>query len=174
MIRREFTTIFRIIQLSKRFAPAEEPFSGLPEWLAPAEEPLTELPERLAPMEEPLTELSEPLAPAEEPFSGLSEWLAPMEEPLTELSEWLAPAEEPLTGLSERLAPTEKRMFRYFSNLHFLLNRVFVADLARGLTMLNRLCGAKRHLRSKSAPQSRPRRGRTSSCPPCSTPLGSG
>ena len=132
MIRREFTTIFRIIQLSKRFAPAEEPLTELPERLAPTEEPLTGLPERLAPTEEPLTELSE--------------WLAPM----------------------------EKRMFRYFSNLHFLLNRVFVADLARGLTMLNRLCGAKRHLRSKSAPQSRPRRGRTSSCPPCSTPLGSG
>ena len=146
MIRCEFTTIFRIIQLSKRFAPAEET--------------LTELSERLAPTEEPLTELPERLAPAEEPFSGLPEWLAP--------------AEEPLTGLSEWLAPTEKRMFRYFSNLHFLLNRVFVADLARGLTMLNRLCGAQRHLRSKSTPWSRPRRGRTSSCPPCSTPLGSG
>ena len=160
MIRREFTTIFRIIQLSKRFAPAEEP--------------LTELPERLAPTEEPLIGLSERLAPTEEPLTELSEWLAPMEEPLTGLSEWPAPAEEPFSGLSEPLVPTEKRMFRYFSNLHFLLNRVFVADLARGLTMLNRLCGAKRHLRSKSAPQSRPRRGRTFSCPPCSTPLGSG
>ena len=47
-------------------------------------------------------------------------------------------------------------------------------DLARGLTMLNRCVTRQRHLRSKSALWSRPRRGRTSSCPPCSTPLGSG
>ena len=68
-----------------------------------------------------------------------------------------------------------RRLFLLVTRIRLTLYIVMGAgDLARGLTMLNRCVTRQRHLRSKSAPWSRPRRGRTSSCPPCSTPLGSG